>query len=76
MSGETVKLFFREAIGRALREEMARDPRVVLLGQDVGDFGGSYKEFVGLKAAFGPERVRDTPVAEAAMIGLGAGAAA
>jgi pyruvate/2-oxoglutarate/acetoin dehydrogenase E1 component len=71
-----VKLFFREAIARALREEMARDPRVVLLGQDVGPFGGSYKEFVGLHAQFGPERVRDAPVAEAAMVGIGVGAAA
>jgi pyruvate/2-oxoglutarate/acetoin dehydrogenase E1 component len=72
----TTKLFFREAIARALREEMARDPRVILLGQDVGAFGGSYKEFVGLQTQFGPVRVRDTPVAEAAMVGLGVGAAA
>jgi pyruvate/2-oxoglutarate/acetoin dehydrogenase E1 component len=71
----TVKLFFREAIARALREEMARDPAVILLGQDVGAFGGSYKEFVGLFDEFGPVRVRDTPVAEAAMVGLGVGAA-
>lgn len=71
----TVKLFFREAIARAMREEMARDPAVILLGQDVGAFGGSYKEFVGLQAEFGPARVRDTPVAEAAMVGLGVGAA-
>jgi pyruvate dehydrogenase E1 component beta subunit len=77
MSSEpTAKLFFREAIARALREEMARDPAVVLLGQDVGAFGGSYKEFVGLQAEFGAARVRDTPVAEAAMVGLGVGAAA
>src|SRR3979490_1809718 len=72
----SVKLFFREAIFRAMREEMSRDSRVILLGQDVGAFGGSYKEFVGLHAEFGPDRVRDTPVAEAAMIGLGVGAAA
>lgn len=72
----SVRLFFREAIARALREEMARDPAVVLLGQDVGAFGGSYKEFVGLQDQFGPARVRDTPVAEAAMVGLGVGAAA
>jgi pyruvate/2-oxoglutarate/acetoin dehydrogenase E1 component len=80
MSSETppagVKLFFREAIARALREEMTADPRVILLGQDVGAFGGSYKEFVGLQAQFGSSRVRDTPVAEAAMVGLGVGAAA
>jgi pyruvate/2-oxoglutarate/acetoin dehydrogenase E1 component len=70
------KLFFGEAIARALREEMSRDERVILLGQDVGSFGGSYKEFVGLYEEFGPARVRNTPVAEAAMIGLGVGAAA
>jgi pyruvate/2-oxoglutarate/acetoin dehydrogenase E1 component len=71
-----VKLFFREAIARALREEMLRDENVFVLGQDVGRFGGSYKEFDGLFEQFGAARVRDTPVAEAAMIGLGAGAAA
>jgi acetoin:2,6-dichlorophenolindophenol oxidoreductase subunit beta len=71
-----VKLFFREALARALREEMFRDPNVIVLGQDVGRFGGSYKEFVGLFEQFGAARVRDTPVAEAAMVGLGAGAAA
>lgn len=71
-----VKLFFREAIARALREEMLRDESVIVLGQDVGRFGGSYKEFVGLFEQFGAARVRDTPVAEAAMVGLGAGAAA
>ena len=71
-----VKLFFREAIARALREEMGRDDTVIVLGQDVGRFGGSYKEFAGLFEQFGGARVRDTPVAEAAMVGLGAGAAA
>jgi pyruvate dehydrogenase E1 component beta subunit len=70
------KIFFREAIARALREEMQADDSVIVLGQDVGRFGGSYKEFVGLFEQFGAARVRDTPVAEAAMIGLGAGAAA
>ena len=70
------KVFFNEAIARALREEMSHDERVIVLGQDVGTFGGSYKEFVGLYEAFGPTRVRNTPVAEAAMIGLGVGAAA
>ena len=56
---------------RAVREEMAADERVILLGQDVGAFGGSYKEFVGLFDQFGAARVRDTPVAEAAMVGAG-----
>lgn len=71
-----VKRFFREAIGGALREEMRRDGRVMLLGQDVAEFGGSYKEFVGLHREFGAARVRNTPVAEAAMVGIGVGAAA
>jgi len=80
MSGEpaaaTERLFFREAIGRALREEMRIDPRRIVMGQDVGAFGGSYREFEGLFAEFGASRVRDTPVAEAAMVGIGVGAAA
>jgi pyruvate/2-oxoglutarate/acetoin dehydrogenase E1 component len=76
VASATTKLFFREAIARALAQEMRRDPRIILLGQDVGPFGGSYKEFIGLFDAFGPARVRDTPVAEAAMVGLGVGVAA
>ena len=80
MSGEppstSGRMFFREAIALALREAMRADPRVVVLGQDVGDFGGSYREFDGLYAEFGPGRVRDTPVSEAAVVGVGVGAAA
>jgi pyruvate/2-oxoglutarate/acetoin dehydrogenase E1 component len=72
----TVKLFFAEAIARALSEAMQRDPRVVLLGQDIGRYGGPYREFTGLHAKFGAGRVRDMPVAEAAMVGIGVGAAA
>ena len=70
------RVFFREAIGRAVREAMEQDPSVLIMGQDVGSFGGSYKEFAGLFETFGAARVRDTPVAEAAMVGLGVGAAA
>src|SRR5690606_265147 len=76
MPGHAAKVFFAEAIARALSEAMARDPRIVVLGQDVGRYGGPYREFAGLHAAFGADRVRDTPVAEAAMIGVGVGAAA
>jgi pyruvate dehydrogenase E1 component beta subunit len=76
MSDETSRLFYREAIARALHETMAADERVFVMGQDVGAFGGAYREFDGLFAAFGAARVRDTPVAEAAMIGIGLGAAA
>jgi pyruvate/2-oxoglutarate/acetoin dehydrogenase E1 component len=76
MSGETRRLFYREAIARALHEKMAADERVFVMGQDVGAYGGAYREFDGLFTAFGSARVRDTPVAEAAMIGIGLGAAA
>ncbi|MBB2200998.1 alpha-ketoacid dehydrogenase subunit beta [Gluconacetobacter tumulisoli] len=70
------RMFFREAVTRAVREEMTLDPHVLILGQDVGAFGGSYREFDGLYKIFGPDRIRDTPVAEAATIGIAAGAAA
>jgi pyruvate/2-oxoglutarate/acetoin dehydrogenase E1 component len=65
---------YAEAIARALREAMAADPRVFVLGQDVGKFsiGGITK---GLLDAFGAARVRDCPISESAMIGMGAGAA-
>ena len=67
--------FFREAISEAMSDVMDRDSRVILLGQDVGRFGGAYKEFTGLYDRFGASRVRDMPVSEAAMIGLSVGAA-
>jgi len=70
------RLFFREAIARAIAEEMQRDPTVVLLGQDIAEHGGSYAETRGLFARFGASRVRNTPVAEAVTVGLAAGAAA
>jgi pyruvate/2-oxoglutarate/acetoin dehydrogenase E1 component len=70
------KMFFRQAIARALAEEMDRDPRALLLGQDIAEFGGSYKETVGLVERFGKTRVRNMPVAEAAIIGVAVGAAA
>src|ERR1700761_4572037 len=70
------KMFFREAIALAVREEMRDNPDILILGQDVGPFGGSYREFDGLFEEFGADRVRDMPVAEAAMVGIGVGAAA
>ncbi|MBV8601867.1 MAG: 2-oxoglutarate dehydrogenase [Candidatus Eremiobacteraeota bacterium] len=70
------RLFFNEAIARALAEEMEREDKLVVLGQDVGAYGGAYKEFAGLYERFGAQRVRDTPVAEAATIGIALGAAA
>ena len=70
------RLFFREAIARAIAEEMARDPTIVLMGQDIAEHGGSYSETRGLFERFGAQRVRNTPVAEAVTVGLAAGAAA
>jgi len=70
------RLFFREAIARAIAEEMEREPRVLLLGQDIAEHGGSYQETRGLYERFGAARVRNTPVAEAVTVGLAAGAAA
>jgi pyruvate/2-oxoglutarate/acetoin dehydrogenase E1 component len=69
-------MFFREAIAKAVREEMAQNDLIMVMGQDVGSFGGSYREFDGLFGEFGARRVRDLPVAENASIGIGAGAAA
>ncbi|MDO8211092.1 alpha-ketoacid dehydrogenase subunit beta [Conexibacter sp. CPCC 206217] len=71
----TARLKYVAAVRRALREELRRDPRVFLMGQDVGAYGGIFTVTKGLFAEFGPERVRDTPIAENAMIGAAVGAA-
>ena len=63
------------AINEALREEMQRDPRVIVIGEDVGAFGGAFQVTKGLLDEFGAERVRDTPISEAAIIGCAVGAA-
>ena len=66
---------YLEAISQAIREEMRRDEAVFLLGEDVGTYGGAFKVSAGLLEEFGPERVIDTPMAEAAIIGSAVGAA-
>ncbi len=66
---------YREALNEALREEMRRDPTVFLMGEGIAERGGSYKVTAGLLEEFGPERVRDTPIAEASFVGAGVGAA-
>lgn len=66
---------YREALGAALREELARDPAVFLMGEEVGQYDGAYKVSRGLLAEFGPERVVDTPISELGFAGLGVGAA-
>ncbi len=65
----------REAISQALMEEMERDERVFLLGEEIGVWGGTYAVTRGFYDKFGPERVRDTPIAEAAIVGAAIGAA-
>jgi len=74
-AGETATMTYREALRLALREEMTRDERVFLIGEEVGLFGGSYKVSAGLLEEFGPERVVDTPISEEAFLGAGIGAA-
>lgn len=68
-------LTYAEAIREALRQEMRRDGRVVLLGEDIGVYGGAFGVTDGLLQEFGPERVRDTPISEAAITGCAIGAA-
>ena len=69
------ELMYREALREAIDEEMARDPTVFIIGEGIAERGGSYKVTDGLLAKYGPGRVRDTPIAEAGMIGVGVGAA-
>jgi pyruvate dehydrogenase E1 component beta subunit len=64
-----------QAIQRALADAMAADPSVVLLGEDIGEAGGPFGATRGLRERFGAERVRDTPIAEAALVGAAVGAA-
>ncbi|MFA5885445.1 MAG: alpha-ketoacid dehydrogenase subunit beta [Acidimicrobiia bacterium] len=70
--GETT---YREAMRAAIREALARDPRVFVMGEDVGRYGGCFAVTLGLLEEFGPERIRDTPLSESAFVGAGIGAA-
>jgi pyruvate dehydrogenase E1 component beta subunit len=69
------EITFREALNQALREEMTRDERVFVMGEEIGRFEGSYKVTRGLIDEFGPRRVRETPIAEEGFTGVGIGAA-
>ena len=66
---------YLDAITQAMAEEMARDERVFLMGEDVGAYGGAFKTSAGLIERFGPERVIDTPISETAIVGAASGAA-
>jgi pyruvate dehydrogenase E1 component beta subunit len=70
-----VKTTYREAMRAALRDALARDERVFLMGEDVGRYGGCFAVSLGLLEEFGPERVRDAPLSESAFVGAGIGAA-
>lgn len=70
-----MKIGYREAVREAMREALRSDPRVVLMGEDVGRYGGTYAASKGLLDEFGPDRVRDTPLSELGFVGVGIGAA-
>ena len=75
MANGVREISYAEALNEALREEMRRDDRVIVFGEDVGVFGGVYRVTKGLLEEFGPERVLDTPISEAAIAGTAIGAA-
>ena len=70
-----IKMTYREAVRSALREALRSDPRVFLMGEDVGRYGGCFAVSKGLLEEFGPEKIRDTPLSESAFVGAGIGAA-
>jgi pyruvate/2-oxoglutarate/acetoin dehydrogenase E1 component len=69
------QMMYRDALRAALAEEMRRDPRVFVIGEEVGSYGGAYAVTKGLYAEFGAERLVDAPISEASTVGLGVGAA-
>ncbi len=69
------ELTYRDAVSRGIAQEMRRDPRLVMLGEDVAAAGGVFKTTVGLLEEFGPNRIRDTPISEQAILGAAMGAA-
>jgi pyruvate dehydrogenase E1 component beta subunit len=70
-----MKTTYREAVRGAMRDAMRADPRVFLMGEDVGRYGGAFAVSLGLLDEFGPERIRDTPLSESGFVGAGIGAA-
>jgi len=71
----STRITYREAVKQALREALHSDPRVFLMGEDVGKYGGCFAVSKGLLDEFGEERIRDTPLSESAFVGAGIGAA-
>src|SRR5665647_764509 len=70
-----MNISYREALRQAMREALMADPRVFLMGEDVGKYGGTYAVSKGFIEEFGPERIRDTPLSELGFVGAGIGAA-
>ena len=75
MTDGTREITNRDAVREAIREALLADPRVFLMGEDVGRYGGCYAVTKGLLDEFGPDRIRDTPLSESAFVGAGIGAA-
>ena len=75
MTDAVREITYRDAVREAIREALLADPRVFLMGEDVGRYGGCYAVTKGLLDEFGPERIRDTPLSESAFVGAGIGAA-
>jgi pyruvate dehydrogenase E1 component beta subunit len=69
------EMFYAEALNDALRIEMQRDPRVIVLGEDIAEHGGAFQVTAGLLAEFGPTRIRQTPISEIGLVGTAVGAA-
>ena len=69
------ELQYREALRQAMTEEMARDDRVFLMGEEVAEYNGAYKVSQGMLDEFGPQRIVDTPISENGFAGIGIGAA-
>jgi len=69
------ELSYREAVARGIAQEMRLDPTLVMLGEDIASAGGVFKTTVGLLDEFGPDRIRDTPISEQAILGAAMGAA-
>ena len=70
-----MKLTYRDAMREALRDALRADPNAILIGEDIGKYGGTYAVTKGLLDEFGPERVRDAPLSESTFVGAGVGAA-
>ena len=69
------EMILREAVARALRESLDNDDRVFIMGEDIGAYGGAFAVTKGLLDEYGPERIRDTPISESAIVGAGTGSA-